>query len=136
MAVVDLFQHWVYENPTDAMDPENCDGQWGELWDRFMIGVDWSGLEEERVTGWHRKMHIFTGPFYYVEYGMAQLGATQVWANSLKDRGQAVRAYRRSLALGGTATLPRLFETAGAKFRFDVGTLGEAVDLMESTIHE
>lgn len=134
MAVVDAFQHWVYENPKDALDPENCDAQWSSLWDSYMIGVDWSELEQERITGWHRKLHIFTGPFYYIEYGMAQLGAVQVWANSLRDRAQAVRDYRSALALGGTAPLPKLFETAGAKFQFDAPTLQEAVDLMESTI--
>jgi oligoendopeptidase F len=134
MAVVDLFQHWVYENPKQAMDPENCDAQWGALWQRFMPGVDWSGLEEERVTGWHRKTHIFTSPFYYIEYGMAQLGAVQLWANARRDQKQAVRAYRRALALGYTVTLPELFQAAGAQFRFDAETLREAVALMESTL--
>ncbi len=136
MAVVDAFQHWVYENPGLAMDPENCDAQWGELWDSYMLGVDWSDLEQERVTGWHRKLHIFTSPFYYIEYGMAQLGAVQVWANSLQNQSEAIRSYLRALALGGTAPLPTLFETAGAKFRFDVPTLQQAVDLIEATITE
>lgn len=136
MAVVDAFQHWMYENPKDAMDPENCDAQWGDLWDRYMSGVDWSGLEQERVTGWHRKIHIFTSPFYYIEYGMAQLGAAQVWANSLRDPKRAVEDYQRALALGGTAPLPTLFETAGARFKFDAPTLRQAVELMESTIEE
>ncbi len=136
MAVVDAFQHWVYENPKEASDAKQCDAQWGALWDQYMLGVDWSELEEERITGWHRKLHIFTGPFYYIEYGMAQLGAAQVWANALRDQKQAVRDYRRALALGGTATLPTLFETAGAKFQFDAETLREAVELMESIIAE
>ncbi len=136
MAVVDTFQHWVYENPKDALDTENCDAQWGELWERYMRGVDWSGLEEERVTGWQRKLHIFTSPFYYIEYGMAQLGAVQVWANALRDQPRAVQDYKRALALGGTEPLPKLFETAGAKFRFDAATLREAVALMETTIEQ
>ena len=123
MAVVDAFQHWVYENPGKAMDPENCDVQWGLLWDRYMQGVDWSGLEQERVTGWHRKLHIFTGPFYYIEYGMAQLGAVQSLGEALRDQTQSVQNYRRALALGGTVPLPTLFETAGAKFEFDAPTL-------------
>lgn len=136
MAVVDEFQHWVYENPKEAMDTENCDAAWGALWDQYMVGVDWAGLEEERVTGWQRKLHIFTSPFYYIEYGMAQLGAAQVWANSLHDQPQAVRDYKRALALGGTAPLPKLFEAAGAKFQFDVPTLRQSVELMEKTIEE
>lgn len=136
MAVVDAFQHWVYENPDAATDPANCDRIWGEQWDRFMRGVDWSGLEEEKVTGWHRKLHIFQVPFYYVEYGLAQLGAMQVWRNALQDQAKAVAHYRQALALGGTVTLPELFATAGAKFAFDAQTLGEAVDLAMKTIDE
>lgn len=136
MAVVDAFQHWVYENPRDALNTENCDAQWGALWDTYMLGVNWCGLEQERVTGWHRKIHIFTSPFYYIEYGMAQLGAVQVWANALQNQPRAVQDYKRALALGGTAPLPKLFETAGAKFKFDAPTLRDAVALMEKTIHE
>lgn len=136
MAVVDAFQHWVYEKPDAASDPANCDQTWGSLWDRFMRGVDWSGLEQEKVTGWHRKLHIFQVPFYYVEYGLAQLGAMQVWRNALQDQSNAVANYRRALALGGTVTLPELFAAAGAKFAFDAQTLGQAVDLAMKTITE
>jgi oligoendopeptidase F len=136
MAVVDAFQHWVYENPDAATDPALCDQTWGELWARFMRGVDWSGLEEEMVTGWHRKLHIFQVPFYYVEYGLAQLGAMQVWRNAIQNQAQAVANYRKALALGTTVTLPELYATAGAKFAFDPLTLGLAVDLAMKTIDE
>jgi oligoendopeptidase F len=134
MAVVDSFQHWTYENPEQAADPARCDTAWGRLWDRFMQGQDWSGLEEAKVTGWQRKAHIHTEPFYYVEYGLAQLGAVQVWRNALQDQAGAVQAYRRALALGGTASIPGLFAAAGARFAFDAATLRTAVDLMESTL--
>ncbi|HVU14076.1 MAG TPA: hypothetical protein VHD90_22510, partial [Phototrophicaceae bacterium] len=110
-----------------------CDEKWGELWDRFTPGVDYSGLEDVKVTGWQRKLHIFQIPFYYVDYGIAQLGAVQVWRNSLRDQAKAVADYRKALALGGTVTLPKLFETAGAKFAMDAATLKEAVDLIEAT---
>ncbi|MCZ7546935.1 MAG: M3 family metallopeptidase [Anaerolineae bacterium] len=136
MAVVDAFQHWVYTNHAAAADPANCDAKWAELWGRFMPGVDWSGLEQEMMTGWHRKLHIHQVPLYYVEYGLAQLGAVQVWSGALRDQAGAVARYRRALALGGTASLPDLYATAGAKFAFDAGTLGEAVALMERTIAE
>jgi oligoendopeptidase F len=136
MAVVDAFQHWVYENPTEAMDPSKCDAQWTMQWNRFMGGVDWSGLEEEVKTGWHRKLHIHQIPFYYVEYGLAQLGAVQIWANALTDQAGAVASYRRALALGGTVSLPELYEAAGAKFAFDAATLRKYVDLMERTIEK
>jgi len=134
MAVVDAFQHWVYENHQAASDPANCDAQWGVLWDQYMVGEDWDGLEEERITGWQRKLHIIQEPFYYIEYGLALLGAFQVWRNSLADSKAAIAAYRKALSLGGTATLPQLFAQAGAKFAFDAQTLQEAVELGIETI--
>jgi oligoendopeptidase F len=134
MAVVDAFQHWVYENPDKAMDDAKCDETWAEQWRRFQVGEDWSGLDQEMMTGWHRKLHIHEVPFYYVEYGLAQLGATQVWANAISDQAGAVANYRRALALGGTVSLPELYNAAGAKFAFDVATLQAAVDLTEQTI--
>jgi oligoendopeptidase F len=136
MAVVDAFQQWVYENPAAGADPAECDAHWGVLWDRFLPGVDWSGLEEIKLTGWHRKLHIHTVPLYYVEYGLAQLGAVQIFGNALKDQAGAVAAYRKALSLGGTVPLPQLFATAGAKFAFDNAILKNAVDLMESVISE
>jgi oligoendopeptidase F len=136
MAVVDSFQEWVYENPPAGADPAACDKKWGELWDRFIPGVDWSGLEDVKVTGWHRKLHIHQVPFYYVEYGLAQLGAVQIFGNALKDQKKAVADYRKALSQGGTVTLPELFQSANAKFGFDSTTLKTAVDLMEKVIGE
>jgi oligoendopeptidase F len=135
MATVDAFQHWVYTHPQEALNPDNCDQAWAREWDRFMVGIDYSGLEDARVTGWHRKLHIFQIPFYYVEYGIAQLGAAQVWANSLTDQAGAVASYRSALALGATRPLPELFSTAGAKLALDSETLGAAVSLIEKQIH-
>lgn len=136
MAVVDAFQQWVYDNPTQASDPANCDAKWAEQWERFMVGVDWSGLEKVKNTGWQRKLHIHVEPMYYVEYGLAQLGAVQVWRNALSDQAGAVAAYRRALSLGGAVTLPQMYAAAGAKFAFDEEILGQAVDLMMKTIGE
>jgi len=109
-----------------------CENQWGELWDRFIPSIDFSGLEVAKKTFWHRQMHIHTIPFYYIEYGLAQLGALQVWANALKDQQQAVAKYRKALALGSTVSLPELFQAAGAKFAFDAQTLKTCVDLIEA----
>jgi oligoendopeptidase F len=136
MAIVDAFQHWVYENPVKASDPAQCDTCWTDLWHRFRAGVDWSGFEDVVATGWHRKLHIHTQPFYYVEYGLAQLGAVQVWGNAIQDQAKSVVNYRKALALGGTVPLPKLFETAGARFSFDAGALQSAVNLMESVIDQ
>jgi oligoendopeptidase F len=136
MAVVDAFQHWIYENHDLATDPVKCSEQWSQIYDRFMVGLDWSGLEKYKATRWQRQLHIYKIPFYYVEYGLAQLGAAQVWANSLGDYAGAVKAYRRALSLGSTVTLPELFQAANAKFAFDAPTLKHSVDLMEQVIEE
>jgi oligoendopeptidase F len=136
MAVVDAFQHWVYTHGGEAENPANCDACWADLWDRFIPAVDWSGLEESKKTGWQRKLHIHTAPFYYVEYGLALMGANQVWRNSLDDQAAALKSYRHALSLGGTVPLPDLYRAAGARLAFDRGTLTEVVELMERTIHE
>ncbi len=135
MAVVDGFQHWVYTHPA-AADAAACDEVWGDLWDRFMRGIEWTGFEEEKVSGWHRKLHIFQAPFYYIEYGMAQVGALQVWRNALGDQTQAVATYHDALKLGGTRSLPELFAAAGAEFRFDEAMLTDLVDLIEDTLQQ
>jgi oligoendopeptidase F len=136
MAIVDAFQHWVYERPQEGSDPNKCDQKWAELERRFRPHLDWSGYEEIMKTGWQRKNHIHHVPFYYIEYGLALLGAVQIWANAIKDQSGAVRLYRQALALGGTATLPDLFKAAGVKLAFDANTLKTGVDLMERTILE
>jgi oligoendopeptidase F len=136
MALVDAFQHWVYENPAEASDETKCEEKWGELWDRFMKGIDYSGLEKYKKIYWHRQGHIHTDPFYYIEYGLAELGALQVFGNARRDQKKAIADYRKALSLGSTVSLPELFATAGAKFAFDAATLKEAVDLMEEVIEE
>lgn len=136
MAIVVAFQHWIYTNHDEATDPANCDKKWRELWDRYQPGVDWSGVEDFILNIWRRQLHIFLVPFYYIEYGLAQLGAVQVWANALKDQQTALEQYRKALRLAGTVTLPELYEVAGAKLAFDSATLGEAVSLLETQINE
>jgi oligoendopeptidase F len=135
MAVVDAFQQWAHIHP-EGVDAGACDAKWAELQRRFMPSIDWSGLEAEMMTGWHRKQHIHRAPFYYVEYGLAQLGAVQVWRNALKDQATSLAHYRQALALGGTKSLPELYQAAGARFAFDAQTLRESVDLIETTIEQ
>jgi len=134
MAVVDGFQHWAYEAGDEGAEPEACDAAWAGLWDRFIQGVDWSGLEKAKAKGWQRKLHPFHYPFYYVEYGFAQLGATQIYMRYLKDRSQAVTDYLRGLSLGYSVSLPELFRASGGRFAFDSGTLKEAADFLEERI--
>lgn len=136
MAVVDAFQHWVYTHTDEATRPDRCDQVWLALWERFMKGVDWSGLEQAVTARWRQQGHPFSDPFYYVEYGMAQLGAIQVWRNALRDQSQAVAEYRRALSLGANAPLPALYQAAGATFAFDASIIRMAIDLIETTIAE
>ena len=133
IASVDAFQAWIYTNPAGA-DRDARDAQWLALRARFEAGVDWSGLDRERVSRWYRQLHIFELPFYYIEYGIAQLGALQVFRNAVRDQGSAVAAYKRFLALGGTQSLPDLYKAAGVKLVFDAATMGELVEFVEERI--
>jgi oligoendopeptidase F len=127
IASVDAFQAWIYTDPAGA-DRDARDATWLRLRADFEQGVDWSGLDRERVARWYRQLHIFELPFYYIEYGIAQLGALQVFRNAVQDAGNAVAMYKQFLALGGTRTLPDLYAAAGAKLVFDAATMKELVD--------
>ena len=127
MAVVDAFQHWIYMHADHPRAERQA--AYLRLMDRFGGDVDWSGYEEARACSWHRQLHIFIHPFYYVEYGIAQLGALQVWANSRRDRAKALADYKTALALGGSRPLPELFHTAGCSFTFDAATIKPLMEL-------
>jgi oligoendopeptidase F len=130
IATVDAFQHWIYTHPEGA-NAEARDAEWRRVKARFEPSIDWSGIDDLLVARWYRQLHIFLVPFYYIEYGLAQLGALQVWRNSLRDQQGATSAYRQALALGNTRTLPELYAAAGAKFSFDHQTIGELVEMVE-----
>lgn len=121
IATVDAFQHWIYTHPEHTREERR--NEWMNLMDRFNGDVDWSGHEAARANLWHRQLHIFLHPFYYIEYGIAQLGALQVWANSRGDRAKALNDYKKALALGGSRPLPELFSAAGCQFEFSEETI-------------
>jgi oligoendopeptidase F len=125
MAMIDAFQHWVYTAEEHGAEARRA--KWAELERRFKPGIDWSGLEQYRDIGWQYP-HVFSVPFYYVEYGIAQMAAFRVWLNSLKDEKQAVAAYKRALSLGGSRPLPELFEAAGAEFGLNDRTVSAIVE--------
>ncbi|MDQ3656079.1 MAG: M3 family oligoendopeptidase [Chloroflexota bacterium] len=133
VATVDAYQHWLYTDPA-AADRDARDAKWLTVWERFNPGVDWTGLEAERTARWHKQLHIFLYPFYYIEYAIAQLGALQVWRNSLADQSKATADYRAALALGGSRPLPELFERAGARLIFDAEGMAELVSLIETEL--
>jgi oligoendopeptidase F len=135
IAAVDAFQTWIYTAP-EGGDAAARDEAWLRIRARFERGVDWSGLETQRIARWYRQLHIFMYPFYYIEYGIAQLGALQIWRNSLRDHAGAVARYREALALGAVRSLPEMYRAAGAKLTFDAKLIGELVELVEEKIEE
>jgi len=122
IATIDQFQHWLYTNPGHSVD-ERTDA-WLKIHGRFNRStVDWTGLGGPRAAMWQRQLHLYHVPFYYIEYGIAQLGALQLWLNYRNDPAKALSDYRSALKFGGKRPLPELFETAGLKFDFTRATL-------------
>ncbi len=132
IATVDAFQHWIYTHPNHTRDERRQ--AWMNLMDRFSGNVDWSGYEAARANLWHRQLHIFLHPFYYIEYGIAQLGALQVWANSKRDQAKALGDYKHALALGGSKPLPELFSAAGCTFEFSEKTIQPLANMLRQEL--
>ena len=132
IATVDAFQHWIYSHPGHTRAERSA--AWVQLMERFAGDVDWAGYEDVRANLWHRQLHIFIHPFYYVEYGIAQLGALQVWANSKQDKVKALRQYQTGLALGGARPLPELFAAAGCEFDFSERTVQPLLKLVQGEL--
>ena len=132
IATIDAFQHWIYTNPGHTRQDRHA--KWIEIDSRFGGLVSWDGLEQEHRVLWQRQLHLFGIPFYYIEYGIAQLGALQVWLQSKQSERDALDAYKRALALGGSKPLPTLFETAGGRFDFGRETVGELMAAVEKEL--
>lgn len=133
VAQVDAFQRWIYTHPGHT--PKDRDRAWLELSDRFSTGVDWTGTPEgARESSWHRQLHIFEVPFYYIEYAIAQMGALQVYRRFKADPAIAVEGYLSALTLGGRKPVDELFSSAGIKFDFSGGLLGELMDFTKKEI--
>jgi oligoendopeptidase F len=117
MATIDAFQHWVYANPEHTRQDRS--EHWLELRRRFGPRTDWSGFEELKETSWQSQLHLFQVPFYYIEYGIAQLGALQLWQHHRKDAADGLARYAQAMRLGNTKPLPELFAAAGLDLGFD-----------------
>ena len=126
IAQIDAFQHWVYLNPGHSSAERTK--AWLDLDARFGGALDWSGIEGSRAHMWQRQLHLFGMPFYYIEYGIAQLGALQLWLASKKSEKDALAAYKRALTLGGSKPLPELFAAAGLRFDFGPATVQSLMD--------
>ena len=117
IATIDKFQHWIYENPSHTLEQRKQ--KWMEILDEFSSqSVDWSGLEHYREFGWQRQLHLYEVPFYYIEYGIAQLGAIGLYMQYKNNKEKALSNYIQALSLGGTRTLPELYDAAGLQFNF------------------
>lgn len=131
IATIDKFQHWVYENPQHTHEERMQ--QWVRILDEFTPeSLDVSGLESYRQYSWQRQLHLFEVPFYYIEYGIAQLGAIGLWQQFKKDKQLALQNYIQGLSLGGTRPLPQLFEAAGLKFDLSPAYIKELMDFVKA----
>ncbi len=134
MATVDAFQHWIYTHPGHTRDERAA--CWLSLMDRFGGIEDWSGFPKARAHIWHRQLHIFEIPFYYVEYGIAQLGALQLWQAARRDLPAALDHYLAGLSLGGSRPLPELFAAAGLAFDFTDKTIAPLMSNVKDALVE
>lgn len=133
IAMVDKFQHWIYENSAHTVEERLA--KWVNISDTFSSRVvDWTGFEELRKNSWHPQLHIFEMPFYYIEYGMAQLGAIAVWRNYKKDRISALKQYKEALRLGYTKSIGEIYQTAGIKFDFSEEYVKELADFVREEL--
>ena len=129
VATVDKFQHWIYTNPNHSIEERNQ--AWLRIYREFGGGFsDWSDLELQETYLWHKQLHIFEVPFYYIEYGFAQLGAIAVWKNYLSDKNSGLEKYMNALKLGYTKTIPEIYETAGVKFDFSEQYIKDLVNFL------
>ena len=134
IATIDAFQHWIYTNPGHSKEDRHQ--QWLNLGDRFGSILDWTGFEDWRKVGWQRQLHLFSYPFYYIEYGIAQLGALQLWLQYQKNPQTALDNYAKSMRLGGSRPLPELFEAGEMSFDLGNSTVQGLIDAVRAELDE
>jgi oligoendopeptidase F len=135
IAQIDAFQHWVYTNPTHSVEERSA--QWLTLSKRFGTGLtDWTGFEDLQAHSWQRQLHLYEVPFYYIEYGIAQLGAIGVWKSSLENEAKAIEQYKAGLSLGYTQSLPKIYDSAGVTFDLSPKRIGELMEFVDSYVKD
>ena len=133
VATIDQFQHWIYENPghTSAQRKQ----KWNEVFARFADTVtDWSGQEIIRDYLWQKQLHLYEVPFYYIEYGMAQLGAIALWRNYKTNNQQGLQGYMNALKLGNLNTIPEIYAAANIRFDFSRKYIKELMDFVKAEL--
>ncbi len=133
VATIDRYQHWLYENPTHSLDERKQ--MWNKIFDQFADTVtDWSGLQEAKDYLWQKQLHLYEVPFYYIEYGMAQLGAIAVWRNFREDPAKGLQGYQNALKLGYMRSIPEIYKAANIKFDFSRGYIRELMDFVRTEL--
>jgi oligoendopeptidase F len=135
VATIDKFQHWIYENPDHSFDERKQN--WNEIFNQFSDSItNWSGLQVQKDYLWQKQLHLYEVPFYYIEYGMAQLGAVAVWKNYKEDPDAGLAGYLNALKLGYTASIPEIYEAAGIKFDFSREYIRELMTFVKDELED
>lgn len=134
IATIDAFQHWMYTHPKHTADERI--GAWREIYSNFHQELDWTGLESYRDRLWQKQLHLFEVPFYYIEYGMAQLGALAVWRNYKQDKEKGLQQYIEALSLGNTRSIPEVYQAAGIRFDFSAAYIRELAGFVMEEINQ
>jgi len=135
IATIDKFQHWVYEHPSHTVEERSI--KWMEILNYFSSSaIDFSGLDEYRKYGWQKQLHLFEVPFYYIEYGIAQLGAIGLWKQFKENKENALNNYLNALSLGGTKTLPELYKSAGLELNFSPNHISELMQFVKKELED
>jgi oligoendopeptidase F len=133
VATIDKYQHWIYENPSHSHDDRKA--AWNRIFDKFADTMtDWSGLEEAKDFLWQKQLHLYEVPFYYIEYGMAQLGAIAVWRNFRNDPVKGLAGYQNALKLGYLKSIPEIYKAANIKFDFSQSYIRELMQFVKSEL--
>ncbi|RAV98560.1 M3 family oligoendopeptidase [Pseudochryseolinea flava] len=133
VATIDKYQHWVYENPNHTHEERKA--AWNKIFDSFADTItDWSGLQEAKDYLWEKQLHLYEVPFYYIEYGMAQLGAVAVWRNFRKDPKRGLAGYQNALKLGYLRSIPEIYKAADIRFDFSRAYIKELMDFVKDEL--
>jgi oligoendopeptidase F len=131
VATIDQFQHWIYENPSHSQEDRRKN--WNEVFARYADTLtDWNGLEQGRDYSWQKQLHLYEVPFYYIEYGMAQLGAIALWRNYKLDKQKGLEGYMNALKLGNLTTIPEIYKAANIKFDFSKAYIRELMNFVRA----
>jgi len=133
VATIDKYQHWIYENPTHSLADRKA--SWNKIFDQFTDTVtDWKGLQEAKDYLWQKQLHLYEVPFYYIEYGMAQLGAIAIWRNFRQDRNKGLQGYMNALKLGYLKSIPEIYKAADIKFDFSRAYIKELMSFVRKEL--